>query len=183
MRNLFCLMILFAAMLLAGCGTVDKTGADKATGQTQPPPKTETMTDVFSAENTVDMIPTPVPKETEGQTEKTEGQTEKTESVFQTDNAVRITFYGYYGGGKGSDVPVDNMVEIINWLSSFSLGEKAPEILPPGTNTYYVEIEYSDGTVVKNGLDTIVIAGVAYQLESDQKPLCYKEIISKIDLE
>ena len=40
-------------------------------------------------------------------------------SVFVTENITSITFYAYYGGGKGSKVPTEYMTEIINWLHSF----------------------------------------------------------------
>ena len=106
-----------------------------------------------------------------------------TEPVFATDNITRITFYGYYGTGKGRDVPSEHMTEITNWLGTFTIGEKAPELLPPGTNTYYVEIEYADGTVIKNGLDLISVNGTAYYLRSDKAPDSYMEIISKTSIE
>lgn len=95
---------------------------------------------------------------------------EPVDAVFNTKNIVRITFYAYYGGGKGSDVSAENMAEIINWLNSFTVGEKAPDILPPGTGTRQVEIEYADGTVIKRSLDTITIDGVIYYLDSDPWP-------------
>lgn len=95
---------------------------------------------------------------------------EPVDAVFNTKNIVRITFYAYYGGGKGRDVSAENMAEIINWLNSFTVGEKAPDILPPGTGTRQVEIEYADGTVVKRSLDTITIDGVIYYLDSDPWP-------------
>ena len=115
-------------------------------------------------------------------TEEPSKPTEEKQSVFKTEDIVRITFYAYYGGGKGSDVPTEHMTEITNWLGSFTIGEKAPDILPPGTNTYYVEIEYSDGMIIKNGLDIKKIDGIAYYLESNKEPECFMEIISKTSL-
>ena len=104
--------------------------------------------------------------------------TKPVEDVFNTRNIVRITFYAYYGGGKGSDVPAENMAEIINWLNSFAVGEKAPDLLPPGTGTWQVEIEYADGTIVKRSLDTITIDGDIYYLHSDPQPEILKRIMS-----
>ncbi|MBR5272139.1 MAG: hypothetical protein IKU25_01915 [Clostridia bacterium] len=98
-------------------------------------------------------------------------------AVFDLNNVERITFYSHYGAGFGSDVPQEDMAEITAWLASFTFGEKAPEPVPPGTNTYYVEIEYRDGTVIKQGLDIIKIDGVSYELESDDAPLCLDNII------
>ena len=103
-------------------------------------------------------------------------------AIFDTKNVKRITFYAYYGNGKGSDVPAEYFDEIITWLDSFTIDEEAPEILPPGTNTVNVEIEYLDGTVVKNGLDTITVDGITYYIKGDTAPECYNEIISKVSL-
>ncbi len=103
--------------------------------------------------------------------------------VFNTKNINRIIFYAYYGGGKGSEVPGENMTEIKNWLDSFTIVREATdEDVPPGTNTYYVEIEYLDGTILKNGLDIIVIDGTRYLLEKENYPKCFMDIISKTSL-
>lgn len=105
-------------------------------------------------------------------------------SVFITENITNITFYAYYGMGKGSEVPLEHMTEIINWLNSFTIdGEVTDEDVPPGTNTYYVEIEYSDGTVIKEGLDIIIIDGTIYRLDKAQYPECFMDIISETSLE
>ena len=118
-------------------------------------------------------------------TKPTEPATKPTEpivpdlSAFQTENVTRVTFYGYYGNGTASDVPAENMAEILQWLDSFAIGEKADDILPPGTNTYLVEIVYADGTVVKNGLSTISIDGTVYYMTSAAQPDCFAEIIAK----
>lgn len=104
-------------------------------------------------------------------------------SVFVTENITSITFYAYYGGGKGSKVPTEYMTEIINWLDSFTINREATdEDVLPGTNTYYVKIEYSDGTVIKEGLDIIRIDGTRYLLEKETYPDCFWEIISKTKL-
>ena len=103
-------------------------------------------------------------------------------AIFDTKNVKRITFYAYYGNGKGSDVPAEHLNEIINWLDSFTIDEEAPELVPPGTNTINVEIEYMDGTVVKKGLDTTTVDGITYYIKGDTAPECYNEIISKVSL-
>ena len=72
------------------------------------------------------------------------------------------------------------MAEIISWLNSFTVGEKAPDVLPPGTGTWQVEIEYADGTVVKQSLDTITIDGVIYYLDSDPQPEILEKIMSMV---
>ena len=102
--------------------------------------------------------------------------------IFNTKNIKRITFYAYYGGGKGSDVPAEHLDEIVAWLDSFTLDKEVPELLPPGTNTIHVEIEYLDGTIVKRGLDTTTVDGITYYIKGDTAPECYEEIISKTSL-
>lgn len=103
--------------------------------------------------------------------------------VFNTENVARITFYAYYGTGTGSDVPSENMEEITNWLGAVTAERKVTdEVLAPGTNTYYVEIEYADGRTVKNGLDVISVDGVRYLLKKTTPPDCFAEIISKASL-
>ncbi|MBP3391951.1 MAG: hypothetical protein J6L76_04105 [Clostridia bacterium] len=103
--------------------------------------------------------------------------------VFKTENVVRITFYAYYGAGKGSDVSAKDMPEILRWLDSFTVSpETADQYPPPGTNTYHVEIEYADGQIVQEGLDMITIDGKGYLLEKDPTPDCFEEIISKTSL-
>ena len=103
-------------------------------------------------------------------------------SVFVTENITSITFYAYYGGGKGSKVPTEYMTEIKTWLDSFTIVREATdEDVPPGTNTYYVEIEYSDGTIIKEGLDIIIIDGTRYLLENEPSPDCFMDIIYQIN--
>ncbi len=104
-------------------------------------------------------------------------------SVFVTENITSITFYAYYGGGKGSKVPTEYMTEIINWLDSFTIDRVATdEDVLPGTNTYHVKIEYSDGTIIKEGLDIISIDGTRYLLKKEKYPNCFMNIISKASL-
>lgn len=107
---------------------------------------------------------------------------DNSEPVFNTENVTRITFYEYYGYGTGVDVPDENMAEVIKWLGTFKCGEEVSENLKPGTNTHCVEIEYTDGTVIKQGLDVIVIKGISYKLEYGTCPGCYWDLISKSTL-
>ena len=110
------------------------------------------------------------------------GTNNQTTAIFDTKNIKRITFYAYYGYGKGSDVPAEHLNEIITWLDSFTIDEEAPELVPPGTNTINVEIEYMDRTVVKKGLNTTTVDGITYYIKGDTAPECYNEIISKVSL-
>ena len=102
--------------------------------------------------------------------------------VFNTKNIVGITVYAYYGAGKGSVVPDEDMNEMINWLDTFTVGERVVGMVPPGTNTVYVEIEYSDGTIAKCGTDTIKVNGVMYYTNCDYRPDALYRALSKVSL-
>ena len=113
-------------------------------------------------------------------TSELEEKDNPTEPVFNTENIARITFYAYYGQGTGSEVSSENMTEITNWLRTITVDRKATdEDVLPGTNNYHVEIEYLDGTIVKNGLDVILVDGARYLLKKDKYPDCFMEIMSK----
>ncbi len=131
----------------------------------------------------INSVTTTTCEETTAITQTPDIQSQSNNAVFNTENITRITLYAYSGRETGSQVPSENMAEIINWLGSFTVGEKAPEILVPGTNTYHVEIEYADGTVIKEGLDVIVIGENAHYMNSDNRPDCFMDIISKTSLE
>jgi len=100
-------------------------------------------------------------------------------SVFDTKNIKRITFYIDYGLGKGNDVSADDMEEIIKWLETFTIDKKVDGTSPPGTNTIYVEIEYLDGTIVKNGIDKIEVDGASYYIKRAIQPDCLHKILTK----
>ena len=120
-------------------------------------------------------------------TESTPDNSESTQiyssMIFNTDNIKRITFYAYYGNGKGSVVSDKNMTEIINWLETFEIDKEVDGIPAPGTDTYHVEIEYVNGTIIKEGLNLIVVDGTSYCIKGDKAPDCFAEIISKTSLE
>lgn len=125
-------------------------------------------------------IATPTPDPTLGSTTPNGEVTPV--AVFDTNNIEKITFFAYYGEGIGSVVPDESMEEITLWLTSFTVGEKAPELLEPGTDTCFVQIQYSDGTSIKKGLDTVEIDGVLYRTNRDNTPSCYYDIIEKTSL-
>lgn len=98
--------------------------------------------------------------------------------IFVTENITRITFYGHYGLDFGSTVPKKHMPEIITWLDSFTVDSVfTDELIPPGTNTYKVKIEYSDGTVIMESLDLVSINGTLYSTTSGPIPDCFWKII------
>ncbi len=104
--------------------------------------------------------------------------------VFNTKNIVSITFYAYYGQSTGSKVPSENMDEITTWLDSFKfVREATDEDVLAGTGFYWVEIEYLDGTIIKENLDMMTVDGTRYLLAKDKYPDCFMNIIEKTNFE
>ena len=99
------------------------------------------------------------------------------EAIFRTDSIKAITLYGQYGGGEGEKVPDENLFEFTTWLKTFEIDKEAEKPLSPGTNTYWVEIEYSDGTVVKKGLDAVEIEGRLYYVKHSKAPEWFQTIL------
>lgn len=172
---LLCAVVLVcAASLFSGCDNGDDRYVP--TVPTVPPTTESNTTTTFIDETTITTV------NSDETTNVTEENGKPNDEVFDTENIARITFYAYYGQGEGSDVPTENMAEITEWLGSFTVGEKTSDLLAPGTNTYYVEIEYLNGTVIKKGLDVIKIDENSYYLESDEEPDCFMEIISRTNI-
>lgn len=167
------MFLILCATILLSCGACIK----------------DTTSDISSTESVSSNQTTNELEESVYQTQKSDSEPiiseleendDPAEPVFNTENIVRITFYAYYGQGTGSDVPSENMEEITNWLSTITIDRKATdEDVAPGTNTRCVEIEYSDGAIIKSGLDVISVDGTRYLLKKDKYPDCFKEIISK----
>ena len=107
---------------------------------------------------------------------------DKNVQIFETENITRITFHTLPSSGKGFEVPSEYMAEITTWLASFTIDKKANDnVLAPGSNSISVEIEYADGTVVKNGLSTTKVDGVTYYMKHEDAPQCYFEILEQTD--
>ena len=98
--------------------------------------------------------------------------------VFKTENISRITFYKLPDTGKEYEVPSEYVGEITEWLGTFVAGKKADEVLPPGADSLFIKIEYSDGTVIESSMSTTIIDGVTYLINCDKEPECYFEIFS-----
>lgn len=175
-KQLFLIVLCLAILLsFAACGLSGET--QMPTDPTKPTSATVAPTQP----TTVPTEPTTMPTDPTEHTSATSATSPALENgVFDTKNIVRITFYLYYGMFEGSDVPEAYMDTVIAWLGTFTAGEEAEYPVRPGTNTRYVEIEYADGTVVKNGLDTVTVNGKEYHLKKAAEPDCITEIISKI---
>ena len=115
-----------------------------------------------------------------GDTQSTETKDINTSDarIFNTENIKRIILH-VFGEEKGSEVPAENISEFTAWLGTFAIDKEAEDILPPGINNYYVEIEYLDGTTVKEGLDVIEVDGTAYYLKHAKYPDSFFDIISE----
>ena len=182
-----CVIIL---LCFVACG--EKSNTDKqsteGTNQSESNSTESSITNTQSPEST-NQNETDSIENTDHNTESTEstnenGTNNQEIAIFNTKNIKRITFYAYYGSGKGSDVPAEHLGEITTWLNSFKIDtdREFPDLVPPGTNTIHVEIEYLDGTVVKEGLDTATVDGITYYIKGDTAPKSYEEIISKTSL-
>ena len=182
-----CVIIL---LCFVACG--EKSNTDKqsteGTNQSESNSTENSITNTQSPEST-NQNETDSIENTDHNTESTEstnenGTNNQEIAIFNTKNIKRITFYAYYGSGKGSDVPAEQLGEITTWLNSFKIDtdREFPDLVPPGTNTIHVEIEYLDGTVVKEGLDTATVDGITYYIKCDIAPECYGEILSKTSI-
>ena len=99
-------------------------------------------------------------------------------TVFEAENIARVTVFSYYGQGTGCDVPDENMEEVTAWLATFKIGSRMyTDTIPSDANTIFLEIEYTDGTVIKEGIEVRVIDGYGYYLEYDTPPECIYELI------
>ena len=97
-------------------------------------------------------------------------------SVFETENITSITFYGSAPNSTETEVPSEYLTEITEWLGTFVAAEKADDVLPPGADSLFVRIEYSDGTIIENSLSTTIIDGTTYLINYDKEPECYFEL-------
>lgn len=98
--------------------------------------------------------------------------------VFKTDNITRVIFYGSAPNSTDTEVPSEYLAEITEWLGTFVAGKKADDVLPPGADSLFVRIEYSDGTIIENSMSTTVIDGTTYLINYDKEPECYFELFA-----
>lgn len=102
--------------------------------------------------------------------------------IFETENISRISFYTIPHSDVAIDVPEEHMEEITAWLGTFKPGKRfTGSALPPGSNSISVEIEYTDGRIVKNGLSTIIIDGKEYFINHEYEPECYFAILESAE--
>ena len=105
----------------------------------------------------------------------------KRRPIFPTEAVTGVTFFAYGGAGTGSRVPPEDLKEILRWLDSFTVGPMVFGSIPPGTNTIWVAISYSDGTVLRAGLDTVEFMGLTHYTRSGRAPECFDEILFQAD--
>ena len=98
--------------------------------------------------------------------------------VFDTENITRVAFYGSAPNSTETEVPSENLAEITEWLRTFAAGKKANDVLPPGADSLFVRIEYSDGTIIENSMSTTIIDGTTYLINYDKEPECYFELFA-----
>ena len=100
------------------------------------------------------------------------------ESVFETKNIASVTFYGSAPNSTETEVPSEYLTEITEWLGTFVIGKKADDVLPPGADSLFVRIEYSDGTIIENSMSTTIVDGTTYLINYDKEPECYFELFA-----
>ena len=88
--------------------------------------------------------------------------------VFETENIARVTFYDSSPNSAETEVPNEYLTEITEWLGTFVAGKKANEVLPPGADSLFVRIEYSDGTIIENSMSTTIVDGTTYIINYDK---------------
>ena len=87
---------------------------------------------------------------------------DKNVQLFKTENIKRILFYNDTTLEE-VEVPEEYLDEIITWLESFTIDKEVEkDKLEPGSDAYCVQIEYEDGTIVKNGLWIYEMDGKQY---------------------
>lgn len=99
-------------------------------------------------------------------------------TVFETENITSVTFYGSAPNSIETNVPDEYLSEITAWLGTFVAEKMADDVLPPGADSMFVRIEYSDGTIVENSMTTIVLDGKTYLINYDKEPACYFELFA-----
>lgn len=102
--------------------------------------------------------------------------------VFKTENITRITFYLERYADREFEVPSQYMAEITAWLGSFTINDMGKVYeQAAGANHTTVKIEYSDGTVIQNGLSTTWYDGVEYEMLHDDPPECYDALFQSAE--
>lgn len=96
--------------------------------------------------------------------------------AFKTDDISKIWFK--FGPWEEVEVPSEDIEEITDWLETFKIGNrvKRRETQTAGTNSVSVKIEYSDGTIVENGISTMKIGKKEYHLVYEKAPACYLKL-------
>ena len=98
--------------------------------------------------------------------------------VFETENIAHVTFYGSSPNSAETEVPSEYLAEITEWLGTFVAGKKADDVLPPGTDSLFVRIEYADGSIIENSMSTTIVDGTTYIINYDKEPQCYFELFN-----
>lgn len=100
--------------------------------------------------------------------------------AFKTDNISKIWFK--FGPWEEVEVSSEDMEEITDWLETFKIGNKVKrrEEQLAGTNSVSIKIEYSDGTIVENGLSTINLGKREHHLTHADVPDCYIKMYNSV---
>ena len=100
-------------------------------------------------------------------------------SAFETENITGVTFYGSAPTNTETEVLREHLAEITEWLGAFVVAKKADDVLPPGSHSLFIKIEYSDGSTNENSMSTTIIDGTTYLINYDKEPECYFELFAE----
>ena len=97
--------------------------------------------------------------------------------VVDTQNVSRILCCGLPDAVDGIELPQEDMAEIIAWLDGFEVGSRIDDRgLPPGSNSYWVILEYGNGRSVSVMPDSVEYDGETYHIEREPLPDCFHEV-------
>lgn len=102
--------------------------------------------------------------------------------VVDTENISLILCCGLPDAVEGIEVPPEDMAEMTDWLGGFTAGRPVgSQPLAPGSNSYWVVIEYGDGRQITFGLDATEVDGVTCHIEREPLPDCFLELFGGED--
>ncbi len=98
--------------------------------------------------------------------------------AFSTENISSIYLTSVNPNAEPALVPDEYMGEICQWLDTFTIGKVVKQHqLEPGDNSIGIIIEYSDGTLIKSGIDAIRLGDKLHFINRDPAPDCVHKIL------
>ncbi len=102
--------------------------------------------------------------------------------VFETEGIAEVKVC-WYRVQDGMPIPAERLADMVAYLRELRIGEPMPRPIPPGTNTFTLEILYEDGHTLSHGTDTHTVSGIIYRIEGPGFPDWLLELITAADRE